>query len=98
MNINIKSYYMDVSRTQALKEKLNQIKSSKSENEENEPENRFEGIILVFSLFLKSTIFWLTLNQLDAKFPTYFVKFGYWETVLYTFAVSTFISLFKSKK
>jgi hypothetical protein len=88
---------MDVNKTQSLKEKLQQIRSSKSEDEET-TEDKFEGLKKLTSIFFKSTIFWLTLNQLAAKFPTYFIEFGYWETVLYTFAAISFVSLFKSKK
>jgi len=88
---------MDINKTQSLKDKLAEIRNFKSEEGESR-EDKFAGILKLSAIFFKSTIFWLTLNQLDAKFPAYFVKFGYWETVLYTFTAISFVSIFKSKK
>lgn len=88
---------MDIDKTQILKSKLEKIKNA-SETDSESAVDKYKGLFLIGSYFTKSTLFWLTLNQLNAKFPTYFVEFGYWETFLFTVSLTSFISIFKTKK
>lgn len=91
---------MDNEKTENLKKRLAQIKNVEPEVEESPAEKykKYKGVFTLATLFLKSTVFWLTLNQLSAKFPSYIVPFGYWETVLYTLSLILFAYTFKSNK
>lgn len=88
---------MDIDKTQILKSKLEKIKNA-SETDSESSVDKYKGLFILGSYFTKSTLFWLTLNQLNAKFPTYFVEFGYWETFLFTVSLTSFVSIFKTKK
>jgi hypothetical protein len=88
---------MDIDKTQILKSKLEKIKNA-TEVDSESTVDKYKGLFAIGSYFTKSTLFWLTLNQLNAKFPTYFVEFGYWETFLFTVSLTSFVSIFKTKK
>lgn len=89
---------MDIDKTQILKSKLEKIKNASEESDSESAVNKYKGLFAIGSWFTKSTLFWLTLNQLNAKFPTYFVEFGYWETFLFTVSLTSFVSIFKTNK
>lgn len=89
---------MDIDKTQILKSKLEKIKNASEESGSEPIVDKYKGLNTIGSWFTKSTVFWLTLNQLNAKFPTYFIEFGYWETFLFTVSLTSFVSIFKTKK
>ena len=92
---------MDFEKTEKLKNRLENIKNNTLQDHEVAPDNekkeKIKTLAKFLSPFAKAGIFWLAIEQLNAKFPGYFVHFGYWELVLFTFSISSFASLFKSK-
>jgi hypothetical protein len=93
---------MDINKTEYLKQKLEALKKRNSKPEEVDAEvaetSNANGFISIISFFTKATLIWLSLYMLNGKFPQYFVKFGYWETVLYFATLISIVTSFKSIK
>lgn len=84
-------------KAESLRKRLASIKNnSETPEEANETKKQIAQAKFVFSPFISAGIFWLCLEQLNAKFPNQFIHFGYWELFLYTVSLMTFLSIFKS--
>lgn len=86
-------------KTESLRKKLANIKNSSlsTDNESDDNKKNMESAWRVMSPFISSGVFWLCLEQLNAKFPEQFIHFGYWELFLYNVSLLFLVSIFKSK-
>ena len=98
---------MDIDKTAYLKQKLEAFKNRakpevsnpnlETENEK-ETDRALQSMQFIGSFFVKTSLIWASLYLLSNKFPSHFVKFGYWETALYFATAVSIISTFKSNK